>query len=163
MMKVLYICTHNRCRSILSEAITNHWAWGKIKARSAGSQPAGAVHPLSLKYLQEAGIATNGLKSQSWDEFADFAPDVVITLCDSAAGESCPLWFGKAIKLHWGLADPSRREGDDAAVARAFRDTMEIIWQRVEGLLAVVERDRSDRASALRELTGAGLAAGESR
>ena len=119
-MKILYICTHNRCRSILSEAITNHRAAGALIARSAGSQPAGEVHPLSLKYLAEAGIPTRGLKSQSWDEFEDFAPDVVITLCDSAAGESCPLWFGKAIKLHWGLEDPSKLSGDESAIAAEF-------------------------------------------
>ena len=87
-MKVLYICTHNRCRSILSEAITNHVAGDVITAKSAGSQPAGEVHPLSLKYLNEAGIPTEGLQSQSWDEFEAFAPDLVITVCDSAAGES---------------------------------------------------------------------------
>ncbi len=154
MMKILYICTHNRCRSILSEAITNHWAWGRIKARSAGSQPAGEVHPLSLKYLQEAGIATRGLKSQSWDEFENFNPDVVITLCDSAAGEACPLWFGKALKLHWGLADPSRLEGGEEAVAQAFRNTMQEIRQRVEGLLVVAELDHEARADALRQLVG---------
>ena len=98
-MKVLYICTHNRCRSILSEAITNHFSEGKIMAKSAGSQPVGEVHPLSIKYLQEAGIATDGLRSQSWDEFEAFAPDLVVTVCDSAAGEACPLWFGKSLKV----------------------------------------------------------------
>ena len=101
VMKVLYICTHNRCRSILSEAMTEHYGQGLLEARSAGSQPVGAVHPLSLVYLAEAGIATSHLQSQSWDEFADFAPDVVITVCDSAAAESCPLWFDNTLVLHF--------------------------------------------------------------
>ena len=90
-MKILYICTHNRCRSILSEAITNHASQGVIEAKSAGSQPVGEVHPLSIKYLAQSGIATSGLTSQSWDEFEAFAPDVVVTVCDSAAGETCPV------------------------------------------------------------------------
>ena len=134
-MKVLYICTHNRCRSILSEAITNHIADGKIIAKSAGSQPAGEVHPLSIKYLQEAGISTDGLRSQSWDEFEEFEPDLVVTVCDSAAGETCPLWFGKSLKVHWGLADPSKLQGSEEQLAEAFRETIEQIKQRVQQLL----------------------------
>ena len=134
-MKVLYICTHNRCRSILSEAITNQFADGKIIAKSAGSQPAGEVHPLSIKYLQEAGISTDGLCSQSWDEFETFAPDLVVTVCDSAAGETCPLWFGKSLKVHWGLADPSKLQGSEEQIAAAFRATIEQIKQRVQQLI----------------------------
>lgn len=134
-MKILYICTHNRCRSILSEAITNHIADGKIIAKSAGSQPVGEVHPLSIKYLQEAGIATDELRSQSWDEFEAFEPDLVITVCDSAAGETCPLWFGKSLKVHWGLADPSKLQGAESDIADAFRATIEQITQRVQQLL----------------------------
>lgn len=87
-MKVLYICTHNRCRSILCEAITNA-SNGNVEARSAGSQPVGKVHPFSIKYLAERGFDTSGLKSQSWDEFEDYDADLVVTVCDSAAGESC--------------------------------------------------------------------------
>jgi len=136
-MKILYICTHNRCRSILSEAITNHMAQGRIEARSAGSQPAGEVHPLSIQYLQASGISTNGLISQSWNELENFAPDIVITVCDSAAGESCPLWFGKAVKVHWGLTDPSKVEGDDTKKAQAFQQTMTEIQQRVTHLLSI--------------------------
>ena len=134
-MNVLYICTHNRCRSILSEAITNHFADGKIIAKSAGSQPVGEVHPLSIKYLQEAGIATEGLRSQSWDDFEQFSPDLVVTVCDSAADETCPLWFGKSLKVHWGLADPSKLQGSQAHIAEAFRATIEQIKQRVEQLV----------------------------
>ena len=139
-MKVLYICTHNRCRSILSEAITNHVAGDVITAKSAGSQPVGEVHPLSLKYLSEAGIPTEGLKSQSWDEFEAFAPDLVITVCDSAAGESCPVWFGKSVKVHWGLSDPSKLTGNEEDIARAFNDTIAQISARVTDLKTIAEQ-----------------------
>jgi arsenate reductase len=136
-MKILYICTHNRCRSILSEAITNQLGQGRLVAKSAGSQPAGEVHPLSLKYLAESGINTDGLQSQSWDEFEDFSPDIVITVCDSAAGESCPIWFGASVKVHWGLSDPSKLEGSEAEIADAFKQTISEISERVEKLLAL--------------------------
>ncbi len=142
-MKVLYLCTHNRCRSILSEAITNHYGGGRITARSAGSHPSGEVHPLSLRYLAESGIPTQGLKSQAWDELKDFAPDIVITVCNSAAGESCPLWFGHALKLHWGLADPSAFSGSALEVDEAFRHTIAIIKERLEVLKALCELDKS--------------------
>tara|TARA_B100000700_G_scaffold302007_1_gene371828 strand:- start:1532 stop:2002 length:471 start_codon:yes stop_codon:yes gene_type:complete len=142
-MKILYICTHNRCRSILSEAITNHVASDKIIARSAGSQPSGVVHPLSLQYLTEAGIPTEGLISQSWDEFERFEPDVVVTVCDSAAGESCPVWFGKSVKVHWGLSDPSKLEGNDEQKAAAFRACISEITERVNQLLPLAEKSMS--------------------
>ncbi len=134
-MKILYICTHNRCRSILSEAITNHLADGKLQAFSAGSQPAGEVHPLTLQYLQEAGISTANLRSKSWDELENNQPDIVVTVCDSAANESCPVWFGNTAKIHWGLADPSKIEGTDEQKRQAFFDTIEIIKSRVTTLL----------------------------
>jgi arsenate reductase len=145
-MKILYICTHNRCRSILSEAITNHLAGERIIAKSAGSQPAGAVHPLSLKYLSEAGINIDDLRSQSWDDFADFGADIVITVCDSAAGESCPLWFGDSVKVHWGLSDPSKLQGTDAELAQAFKATIDEISQRVIQLLTI-DVDINDKAA----------------
>lgn len=136
-MKILYICTHNRCRSILSEAITNHLSEGKLRAFSAGSQPAGQVHPLSLKYLQEKGISIDGLQSQSWDAFEDEQPDIVVTVCDSAANEVCPVWFGDTIKVHWALPDPSKLEGTEEEVRDAFFAVMETIQQRVTQLLAL--------------------------
>lgn len=134
-MKLLFICTHNRCRSILAEAITNHLGHGVLTARSAGSQPAGQVHPLSVQYLSEAGINTEGLQSQSWDEHEAWNPDVVITVCDSAAGESCPVWFGNALKVHWGLADPSAIQADEQTVAAAFRNTLQTLGHRIRQLL----------------------------
>ncbi len=140
-MKILYICTHNRCRSILSEAITNHVAGESITAKSAGSQPSGVVHPLSIQYLKEAGISTDGLQSQSWDEMEDFKPDVVITVCDSAASEVCPVWFGNSVKVHWGLADPSKVEGSDLDKALAFRDCIIEISGRVSNLRLIAEKN----------------------
>ncbi|CCU72168.1 arsenate reductase ArsC [Thalassolituus oleivorans] len=148
-MKILYICTHNRCRSILSEAVTNHLSQGEIEARSAGSQPSGEVHPLSLKYLAEAGISTTGLKSQSWDEFEDFAPDLVVTVCDSAAGETCPVWFGKSLKVHWGLEDPSKLDGTEEEKAAAFRHTIRLIEERVQALLTISELTPAEWPAAL--------------
>ncbi|WP_017446438.1 arsenate reductase ArsC [Gayadomonas joobiniege] len=157
-MKILYICTHNRCRSILSEAVTNHFGKGVLEARSAGSQPVGEVHPLSIKYLQEAGIETQGLKSQSWDDFEDFQADLVITVCDSAAGESCPLYFGKCLKLHWGLADPSKLTGSEEDIKAAFEECITIIKTRVAKLAEVTERYKNadERAVALKALVAKG-------
>lgn len=136
-MKILYICTHNRCRSILSEAITNHFAKNKYQAFSAGSQPVGEVHPLSLKYLTEKGISTEGLKSQSWDDFEAEQPDIVVTVCDSAASEVCPVWFGDTIKVHWGLVDPSKLEGSEQEVREAFFAVMQTIEERVQKLIDI--------------------------
>jgi len=135
--KFLFICTHNRCRSILGEAITNHLADGKIIAYSAGSQPAGEVHPQSIKYLQESGIPTDGLKSQSWDEFESIEPDVVITVCDSAANEQCPVWFGNCVKVHWGLPDPSKLNGTEEEIKKAFYAVMDSIESRIRKVLAL--------------------------
>lgn len=156
-MKILYICTHNRCRSILSEAITNHMSLqtqGNIQAKSAGSQAAEEVHPLSLQYLQEAGIPTEGLTSKSWEQLESFEPDVVITVCDSAAGEACPVWFGKTVKVHWGLADPSKIEGSEDEKAAAFRETIAEIQQRVSQLftLGADQLTKEELRSALHQL-----------
>lgn len=153
-MKILYICTHNRCRSILSEAITNQQSGGAIVAKSAGSQPVGEVHPLSIKYLKEAGVSVEGLQSQSWDEFEDFAPDIVITVCDSAAGESCPVWFGKSLKVHWGLSDPSKIKGSEEEIAEAFRECIALITERVNILTDLANKSlRSEQLKlALAEL-----------
>lgn len=140
MLKVLYICTHNRCRSILSEAITQHLASDIMDVRSAGSQPVGEVHPLSIKYLKEKGIKTEHLQSQSWDDFADFTPDIVITVCDSAANETCPIWFGNSIQAHWGLADPSKLQGSEEHIAQAFRECIADISLRVDKLKEIALR-----------------------
>lgn len=143
-LKVLYICTHNRCRSILSEAITNKLAGDVIDARSAGSQPADEVHPLTLKYLAQTGYPTDGLRSQSWDDFEDFAPDLVITVCDAAAGEACPLYFGNSVKIHWGLADPSKIDGDETQVEQAFLTCIEAVEARARELRELVSSEPDD-------------------
>ena len=135
-MKLLFVCTHNRCRSIIAEAVCNHLGTDVLEARSAGSQPSGQVHPLSIRYLQEAGIDTSGLRSESWDEHESWQPDVVITVCDQAAGEQCPIWFGQCLKIHWGLADPSRLEGTEEQVAAAFQQTIERLRRRLQLLIA---------------------------
>lgn len=151
-MNILYICTHNRCRSILSEAITRQRAAGVLQATSAGSQPAGEVHPLSLRYLAEAGYDTTGLSSKSWDDLGDVQPDVVITVCDQAAGESCPLWLGATPKLHWGLADPSRLSGSDDEIRAAFMATIAEIEQRVDQLIEIARYPREQQLNALTAL-----------
>lgn len=154
-MKILYICTHNRCRSILSEAITNHLAKGKFQAFSAGSQPAGQVHPLSLKYLAEKGIPTEGLKSQSWDDFELEKPDIVVTVCDSAAAEACPIWIGDTVKIHWGLPDSSRLQGSEQEIRDAFYGVMNTIEKRVQKLLDLdlEALTKAERQALLNQLT----------
>jgi len=151
-MKLLYVCTHNRCRSILSEAVTRSRAGSLIDVRSAGSQPEGEVHPLSLKYLQQTGYDIDGLVSESWDVYAGWAPDVVITVCDRAAGEVCPLYLGSAIKLHWGLEDPSALGGTEEEIAAAFLSTIQCIEQRVDQLSTVAQLPSAQWRSALATL-----------
>lgn len=136
-MKLLFLCTANSCRSILSEAVFNHLAPAGLTAYSAGSQPKGVVHPLSLQTLQRAGIATEGLYSKSVEDLAALSPHIVITVCDKAAGEACPLFFGPAIKAHWGLEDPSEHRGTPADIEQAFADTLQKIMSRVRAFLAL--------------------------
>ena len=131
-MKLLFICTHNRCRSILSEAITNQRARGILTAASAGSAPVDAVHPLTLRFLQERGYDTAGLASQSWVDLESFEPNRVITVCDTAAGETCPLWMSDVEKMHWGLPDPSRVNRDDETVRAAFMAVIDRIELKVD-------------------------------
>jgi|APGre2960657423_1045063.scaffolds.fasta_scaffold133417_1 arsenate reductase len=131
LIKILYICTHNRCRSILAEAVTKHYAADKILVASAGSAPADFVHPLTLASLHSHGIPIAGLHSKSWDELHDFAPDFVITVCDKAAAEPCPLWFGNAIVVHWSLSDPSELAADKLACLLAFDIIVATLKKRV--------------------------------
>tara|TARA_R110000824_G_scaffold318073_2_gene505299 strand:- start:44153 stop:44626 length:474 start_codon:yes stop_codon:yes gene_type:complete len=131
-LKILFICTHNRCRSILAEAVSNFYGQGLIEACSAGSNPADQVHPLTLRALRKKGIPISGLKSKSWDEFEDSDFDYVITVCDKAANEPCPLWFGKSRQVHWGLADPSAITGDPEIIDKAFKKTIKLLKQRIK-------------------------------
>jgi protein-tyrosine-phosphatase len=136
-MKVLFMCTHNSCRSILSEALFNHLAPAGFEAVSSGSFPSGRVNPRALQTLEAAGIDTDRLGSKASDAFADSAPDVVITVCDRAAGEACPLFFGPSVKAHWGLADPSEVSGSEAEIEAAFQMTLGKIRKRVNAFLVL--------------------------
>jgi arsenate reductase len=138
---LLFICTHNRCRSILAEVIANTQFEGFFQAFSAGSQPAGEIHPLTLKFLDARGLPTEGLQSQSWDDFADQQFDLVVTVCDSAANESCPLWMTDAPRAHWGMPDPSRAEGDDADIERAFFAVMDALESQLAELKGELLKD----------------------
>jgi arsenate reductase len=136
MFNVLFLCTGNSARSILAEALTNHLpvASGKLRAFSAGSRPKGEVHPQALALLQQQGIPTAGLRSKSWDEFAAAgAPplDFVLTLCDDAAAEQCPVWPGQPMTAHWGIPDPAA-VSDGAEQRQAFRDALLILRRRIE-------------------------------
>ena len=136
-MRVLFMCTANSCRSILSEAMFNHLAPDGFEAVSAGSFPKGQVLPRSLTTLQQAGISTEGLSSKGNDAFESNPPDIVITDCDKAAGEACPVYFGSALKAHWGLEDPSDVQGTDSEVDAAFRCTLARIERRCRAFLAL--------------------------
>ena len=135
-MKLLFLCTGNSCRSILAEAIFNQLAPTGWRAVSAGSQPSGSVHPLSLARLERAGIATAGLASKSWDSLP-FLPDIVITVCASAAGETCPAYLGPVLRSHWGVADPAHATGTDAEIAAAFDAAYRTLRWRIEAFLAL--------------------------
>jgi arsenate reductase (thioredoxin) len=141
---VLILCTHNSARSVLGEGMLNHWALrlGKdVRAHSAGSAPSGRVNPLALEALARAGVDTGGFRSKNWDEFtsADAPPlSIVITVCDSAAAQACPVFFGGAgqpVKVHWGYPDPSNAEGGDEGKRRAFELTRQAIGYRMLQLL----------------------------
>ncbi|MFP5296720.1 MAG: arsenate reductase ArsC [Alphaproteobacteria bacterium] len=145
--KVLFLCTGNSARSILAEAILNKVGEGRFRAWSAGSFPKGEVHPGALRLLEARGYPTEGLRSKSWDEFArPGAPefDLIITVCDNAAGEVCPVWPGHPATAHWGLPDPAAVEGDEAAVDRAFADVHRQLYARLT-LLAALNVEALDR------------------
>ncbi len=137
---VLFVCTHNSARSIMAEGLLNSLARGRFQAHSAGSHPANAVHPLALRTLAELHVPTGGYRSKDWDEFAQpGAPelDFVFTVCDKAAGETCPVWPGQPMTAHWGVADPAAFEGSDEQKAKLFRDTALVLKRRIELMLAL--------------------------
>ena len=132
---VLFLCTGNSARSILAEAVLNREGKGRFAAYSAGSRPSGHPHPLAISLLQREGIDTSFARSKSWDEFAKpDAPhmDLVITVCDNAAGEVCPYWPGQPATAHWGYADPSETQGSEADKLAAFAQTLHQIKRRLE-------------------------------
>jgi arsenate reductase len=135
-MNILFLCTGNSCRSILAEATFNHLAPGGWKAMSAGSQPAGYVHPRSLALLAREDIAVEGLHSKQWDDLPA-TPDIVVTVCASAAGETCPAYLGPVLRTHWGVDDPAHATGSDAEIEAAFMLVYRILRARVEAFLAL--------------------------
>lgn len=143
MRHVLILCSGNSARSILGEALINHLSDGRVRGHSAGSQPKATPHPLALECLREAGIATEGLHSKSWDAFTgkDAAPlDLVITVCDAVAGESCPLFPGRTARAHWSMPDPPAA-GDQATQRRRFSAVRDALRARVAELLEWPDAD----------------------
>ena len=140
IFNVLFLCTGNSARSILAESILNDLGQGRFKAFSAGSHPAGEVNPFAIEFLLKAGLPIDGLRSKSWDEFAaPGAPEmrIVITVCDSAAEEACPLWPSNPVRLHWGYADPSSAPGGATGQRAAFEHTRQSLATRLQRLLAL--------------------------
>jgi arsenate reductase len=145
-VNLLFLCTGNSCRSILAEAVFNHLAPAGWCAMSAGSHPVGQVHPRSLALLAREGISTAGLHSKSWDNLPT-TPDIVVTVCAGAAGETCPAYLGPVLRTHWGVDDPAHASGTDAQIDAAFDQTYRILRTRIEAFLALplaeLERDRA--------------------
>lgn len=144
-MNVLFLCTGNSCRSILGEATFNHLAPAGWKAMSAGSQPAGYVHPRSLALLAKEGIATDSYFSKSWDTLPA-TPDIVITVCASAAGETCPAYLGPVLRTHWGVEDPGHVTGTEEEIDASFMKAYSILRARIEAFLALpLDELKADR------------------
>jgi arsenate reductase len=159
-MNILFLCTGNSCRSILAEATFNHLALPGWQAASAGSHPTGHVHPRSLALLAREGIATAGLASKSWDGLP-VTPDLVVTVCASAAGETCPVYLGPALRTHWGVDDPAHAAGTEEQIDAAFDTAYRTLRMRIEALLALPQDDVAhglahDRAALRERLDGIG-------
>lgn len=151
-MNILFLCTGNSCRSILGEATFNHLAPAGWQAMSAGSHPTGSVHPRSLALLTREGIDVTGLHSKSWDHLP-VTPDIVITVCASAAGETCPAYLGTALRTHWGVEDPAHVTGSEEVIAEAFQSAYRILRARIEAFLALpLDELAADRPHLQQEL-----------
>ena len=135
-MNILFLCTGNSCRSILAEATFNHLAPAGWKAMSAGSKPTGQVHPRSLALLAREDISTEGYHSKSGDNLP-LTPDIVMTVCSSAAGETCPAYLGQVVRSHWGVEDPAHATGTDAEIDAAFQTAYRTLRARIEAFLAL--------------------------
>jgi len=154
---VLFLCTGNSARSILAESLLNHHGRGKFRAYSAGSFPKGHINPLALELLRRLDLPADGLRSKSWDEFAQpGAPqlDFIITVCDNAAGEVCPIWPGHPVTAHWGLPDPAGVEGTQAKKLLAFRETVRALENRIKPFveLPIASLDRLKVQEHVREI-----------
>ena len=151
-MNVLFLCTGNSCRSILGEATFNHLAPQGWQAMSAGSKPTGQVHPRSLALLRREGISCEGYFSKSWDSLPA-TPDIVITVCASAAGETCPAYLGPVLRTHWGVEDPAHATGSDAEIDAAFMQAYRILRQRIEAFFALpLDRLAADKPALKAEM-----------
>jgi protein-tyrosine-phosphatase len=162
VFNVLFLCTGNTARSILAEKILAKDGAGKFRAFSAGSHPKGAVNPFALKVLRDAGYATDGARSKSWDEFAQAdAPqmDFVFTVCDNAAGEACPVWPGQPMTAHWGIEDPAAVEGTDIEKERAFVTAFRYLRNRIS-VFAAIPIERLDKLTLSARLGDIGLMEG---
>lgn len=135
MKKVLVLCTGNSCRSVMAEALINHLGGGRYLAVSAGSTPTGEVHPLSLATLRRHGVPVGQPRSKSWNEFTGQSFDYIITVCDQAASESCPVRPGPAQKLHWSIPDPAKASGTAAEIEHAFDAAFDLLKSRIDGEL----------------------------
>ena len=161
---VLFLCTGNSARSILAESLLNHWGQGKFRAFSAGSFPKGQVHPMALDLLKRMNLPADGFRSKSWDEFAaPGAPpiDFIFTVCDNAAGEVCPIWPGRPMTAHWGIADPAAVEGTESDKAFAFRKAIKELETRIKLFtsLPIGSLDGMTLQSRLREIGTSSTAA----
>lgn len=143
-MHILFLCTGNSCRSIIAEATFNHLAPPSMRAMSAGSQPTGEVHPRSIALLQAKGIATEGYRSKSWDNLP-VKPDIVITVCSNAAGETCPAYLGDVMSAHWGVEDPAKATGSDAQIQASFEQAYRLLRARIEAFLQLDPSILNDR------------------
>jgi arsenate reductase len=156
-VNVLFLCTGNSCRSILAEATFNQLAPPGWRAMSAGSKPTGKVHPRSLALLAREGIPTGGYHSKSWDDLP-LAPDIVVTVCASAAGETCPAYLGPVLRTHWGVDDPAHATGTDAEIDSAFMKAYRTLRARVEAFLALplgtLQRDLPALKAAMDRIAG---------
>lgn len=143
-MHILFLCTGNSCRSIIAEATFNHLAPAHMRAMSAGSQPTGEIHPRSLALLQSKQIATEGYYSKSWNDLS-FTPDIVITVCGNAAGETCPAYLGPVMRAHWGVADPAKATGSEEQIQASFEQAYRLLRARIKAFLALDEKLLNDR------------------
>lgn len=161
---VLFLCTGNSARSVLGEALLNSGRYPGFRGYSAGSRPKGAVHPMSLEVLKSAGIATDGLRSKAWDEFAvEGAPqmDFIFTVCDTAAGEACPVWPGHPATAHWGIEDPKAVEGTEIEKETAFVEAFRFLKNRISAFMAL-PLDSIDRMAMTHHLSEIGKLEGAS-
>jgi arsenate reductase (thioredoxin) len=154
---VLFLCTGNSARSIMAEVMLDHLGRGRFKAFSAGSHPGGKVNPFAIETMQAAGLSTEGVRSKSWDEFAAAgapAMDFIVTVCDNAASEACPVWPGKPATAHWGVADPAAVECADEKKRAAFLEVATILRRRIELLvnLPIATLDRLSLQTKLKEI-----------